>query len=248
MTRALVVLLAAGSAISAAASAAELKVMMIGAINPGFSNIAEQYKRETGNAIVMLNDTAPGLARRIAGGETGDILIAPVATIDEVAKQSKVIAATRTPVARVGIGVAVRRGAAAPNVAGVDALKQALLNAESIIYNQGSSGLYIQMLFEQMGIAKQLEAKTVRFANAGQVVNRVMEGKGNEIGFAPLPEIMSSDQTKLQLVGPLPAAVQNYTAYEGVVMTGGTADAAKDFIRYLTMPAARKTFAAAGVE
>jgi len=245
MKRALAALLAMG----AGAFAAELKVMAIGAINPGFANIAAQYKRDAGHSITLLADTAPGLTKRIAAGETGDILIAPDNVIEDAAKQGKVVVSTKTPVARVGIGVAVRRGAAAPNVATVDALKQTLLNAESIVYNQGSSGLYIQMLFDQMGIAKQLEAKTTRYANAGQVVRHVMEGKGNEIGFAPLPEILSSDQTKLQLAGPLPASVQNYTNYEAVVMTGGSsADVARDFIRYLTAPAAKRTFAEAGVD
>lgn len=245
MRHAIVALLA----MSAAASAAELKVMAIGAINPGFANIAEQFKRDSGNSISLLTDTAPGLTRRIAAGETGDILIAPDNVVEEAARQGKAIASTKTPVAKVGIGVAMHRGATAPKVATVDALKEALLKADSIVYNQGSSGLYIQMLFEQMGIAKQLESKTTRFANAAQVVQHVMDGKNGEIGFAPLPEILSSDQTKLQLVGPLPSAVQNYTSYEAVVMTGGkAAEVAKDFIRYLTTPGAKRTFAAAGVD
>jgi molybdate transport system substrate-binding protein len=244
MGRIIAVLLAIGSA----ASGAEVKVLMIGAINPGFANIAAQYKLDGGNNVTAQVDTAPGLTRRIAAGETADILIAPDNVIDDAVKQGKAVASTRTPVAKVGIGVAVRAGTTAPHVATVDALKQALLGAESIVYNQGSSGLYIDKLFEQMGIADQLKARTVRFANAGQVVRHVMEGKGNEIAFAPLPEILSSDPKQLQSAGPLPAAVQNYTSYSGVVMTGGNADVAREFIRYLTAPAAKRTFSAAGVE
>jgi molybdate transport system substrate-binding protein len=245
MTRILAVLMALG----AIASAAEIKMLMIGAINPGFSNIAKQYKIDAGHNVTMQVDTAPGLTKRIAAGESADILIAPDNVIDDAAKQGKVVAATRTPaVAKVGIGVAVPAGNKAPNVATVDALKQALLSAESIVYNQGSSGLYIDKMLEQMGIAEQIKAKTVRFANAGQVVNHVMDAKGNEIGFAPLPEIFSQDPKRLKSAGPLPASVQNYTSYSAVVMTGGNVDVAKDFIRYLTAPAARKTFAAAGVD
>src|SRR5579863_7715139 len=244
MARILAVLLAMGSA----AAAAELKVLMIGAINPGFANIAAKYKSDAGNNVTMQVDTAPGLTRRIAAGEIADILIAPDNVIDEAAKQGKAVVATRTPVAKVGIGVAVPAGTAAPNVSTADALKQALLGAESIVYNQGSSGLYIERLFEQMGIADQLKAKTIRFANAGQVVRHVMDAKGKEIAFAPLPEILSSDPKRLQSAGPLPSAVQNYTSYSAVVMTGGKADVAKDFIRYLTAPAAKRTFSEAGVD
>jgi len=241
----LAVLIAAG----AVASAAELKVLMIGAINPGFSNIAKQYKSDAGHNVTMQVDTAPGLTKRIAGGESADILIAPDNVIDEAANQGKAIAATRVPaVAKVGIGLAVPAGRKAPNVLTVDALKRALLSADSIVYNQGSSGIYIDKMLEQMGIAEQLKAKTVRFANAGQVVQHVMDAKNNEIGFAPLPEIFSQDPKRLQSAGPLPSAVQNYTSYSAAVMTGGNAEVAKDFIRYLTAPAAKRTFAAAGVD
>lgn len=245
MARILAILLAMG----VAASAAELKVLMIGAINPGFSNIAKQYKTDAGHNVTMQVDTAPGLTKRIAAGETADILIAPDNVIDEAVKQGKAVASSRTPaVAKVGIGVAVPAGHKAPDVASVDALKQALLGAESVVYNQGSSGIYIDKMLEQMGIADQLKAKTIRFANAGQVVNHVIEAKSNEVGFAPLPEIFSNESKGLRSAGPLPSSVQNYTSYSAVVMTGGNADVAKDFIRYLTAPAAKKTFAAAGVD
>jgi molybdate transport system substrate-binding protein len=148
----------------------------------------------------------------------------------------------------VGIGIAMRRGVKAPNVATVDALKQALLGADSIIYNQGSSGLYIAKLIEQMGITDRVKSKIIRFANAAQVVDRVMDGKAIDIGFAPLPEIMNSDQNRLQLAGPLPPGAQNYTNYVAAVMTGKNVESAKDFIRYLTTPAAKQIFAVAGVD
>lgn len=249
MKRIPAVLIAAVTAMCAVASAADLKVLMIGAINPGFSNIAKQYKSDAGHNVTMQVDTAPGLTKRIAAGESADILIAPDNVIDDAVKQGKAIGSTKVPaVAKVGIGLAVPAGTKAPNIATVDALKQALLAADSIVYNQGSSGLYIEKMLEQMGIGEQLKAKTVRFANAGQVVNHVMDAKNNEIGFAPLPEVFSQDPKRLQSAGPLPSSLQNYTSYSAVVMTGGNAEVAKDFIRYLTAPAAKRTFAAAGVD
>ena len=60
--------------------------------------------------------------------------------------------------------------------------------------------------------------------------------------------IITGDQKRLQLVGPLPVAVQNNTAYSAAVMTGGNTVAAEDFIRYLTTPEAKQTFSAAGVD
>ncbi|MBI2150475.1 MAG: substrate-binding domain-containing protein [Acidobacteria bacterium] len=233
---------------STAATAAELKVLGIGALNPGFARISEQYKAEKGHSVTAQMDTATGMSKRLESGQTADVLIAPDTVIDEAARRDQVVISTKTLVARVGIGIAMRRGTAVPNVATVDALKQALLNADSIVYNQGSSGIYIDKLIEQMGIADRIKAKTTRYANAGQVLQHVMNGKANDIGFSPLPEIITGDPTRLQLAGPLPAPVQNNTSYAAVVMTGGNAGLAQDFIRYLTTPAAKQIFSAAGVD
>ena len=241
-------LLAALLLISTPVAAADLKVLGIGALNPGFARIVEQYKGEKGHNVTAVMDTATGVSRRLAAGETADVLIAPDSVTDDAVNQSKIIVSTKTPIVRIGIGIATRRGATAPNVATIDALKQALLNADSITYNQGSSGLYIDKLIEQMGIADRVKAKTVRYANAAQVLQHVMNGKGNDIGFSPLPEIITGDPNRVQLAGPLPAGAQNFTNYVGVVMTGGNADVGKDFIRYLTTAGAKQIFSATGVE
>jgi molybdate transport system substrate-binding protein len=141
MARWIAVLMAAGAVMSGA----DLKVLMIGAINPGFSNIAAQYKKDAGHNVTMQVDTAPGLTKRIAAGETADILIAPDNVIEDAVRQGKAVAATKTAaVAKVGIGVAVPAGSKAPEVGSVDALKRALLAADTVVYNQGSSGIYIE--------------------------------------------------------------------------------------------------------
>ena len=242
---ALAALLAAG----AMAPAAELKVMSVGSINPGLANNGEQFKKDTGNQITIQVDTAPGLSRRLAAGEAADVLIATADVLDEASKSGKIMSGTRTLVARVGVGVTVRKGASLPDVKTAAALKQTLEKADSIVYNEGSSGLYLDKLFAQMGIAEQLRAKTTRYPNGGQVAQHVVNGKGNEIGFLPVSYIMSNLSQGIQFAGPLPGDTQNYTAYEAAVMTGGkVTDAARDFIKYLTTPGARKIFGASGVD
>jgi molybdate transport system substrate-binding protein len=243
------VVLAALLAVGIAAPAAELKVLSVGSINPGLANNGEQFKRDTGNQVTIQVDTAPGLTRRLTSGETADILIAPADVLDEAAKAGKIVAGTRTPVARVGIGVTVRQAAAMPTLKTSAELKQLLESADSIVYNEGSSGLYLEKLFDQMGIGARLKSKTTRYPNGGQVAQHIVKGKGNELGFLPISYIKSNLSMGLQYVGPLPADVQNYTAYEAAVMTGSkAADAAKDFVRFLTSPAAKQIFAASGVD
>jgi molybdate transport system substrate-binding protein len=246
----LAALLAVGAmAPTAELPAAELKVLSVGSINPGLANNGEQFKKDTGNQITIQVDTAPGLSRRLTAGETADILIATADVLDEAAKAGKVVSGTRMLVARVGIGVTVRRAAAMPDVKTPAALKKALESADSIVYNEGSSGIYLDKLFTQMGIGEKLTAKTTRYPNGGQVAQHVVNGKGNEIGFLPVSYILSNLSTGIQFVGPLPGDTQNYTAYEAVVMSGSKAPgAAADFVKYLATAGAKKIFAAAGVD
>ena len=242
---ALAVLLAVGSM----TQAAELKVLSVGSINPGLSNNGEEFKKNTGNQVTIQVDTAPGLSKRLASGETADILIATADVLDEAAKAGKIVPGTRTLVARVGVGMTVRKGASLPEIKTPAAMKQVLENADSIVYNEGSSGLYLDRLFTQMGIAEKLKAKTTRYPNGGQVAQHVVNGKGNEIGFLPVSYILSNLAQGIQFVGPLPGDTQNYTSYEAAAMTGGKAvDTAREFIKYLTSAGAKKIFAASGVD
>lgn len=229
--------------------AADIKVLSAGAVEPGLHAFAEQVKRELGHDLKIQFNTAPQIAKRLAAGEVYDILISPPAAIEQAIKDGKVVAETRVPVGRVGAGIIVRSGAAAPNVATVDALKQALLNADSVVYNTASTGLYLDKLFGKIGILDQLKPKTTRYPNGASVMEHVIKGKGNEIGFGAITEIRMYEPKGLKLAGPLPAEVQNYTSYDAAVMTGAaSADAARVVLRFLATPAAKGVFAAAGIE
>jgi molybdate transport system substrate-binding protein len=234
---------------SVAASAAEIRIFSAGAVEPGLLRAAEQFKRASGHDIKVQFNTAPQLARKLAAGEVADILIAPPAVLDEQVKSGKIAAEGRVMLGRVGAGVVVRAGGPNPNVATTEALKQAVLGAESLVYNTASTGLYLERLFERMGIAEQIKAKTTRYPNGEAVMEHVMKGKGNELGFGAVTEIKMLEPKGLRLVGPLPAEVQNYTSYGAALMSGATsAEAAKAFLAYLASPAAKQSFVAAGIE
>ncbi len=248
MKNVLAATLALGS-ISSSVLAADVKVLSAGAVEPGLEAFAERVKREMGHQLKIQFNTAPQIAKRLAAGEVYDILILPPAAVEQAIKDGKVAADRRVPVGRVGAGIIVRTAASAPNVATVDDLKQALLAADSVVYNTASTGLYLDKLFEKMGILGQLKPKSARYANGASVMEHVIKGKGNEIGFGAITEIRIYESKGLRLVGPLPAEVQNYTSYEAALMTGAASpDAAKAVLRYLATPAAKAVFAAAGIE
>jgi molybdate transport system substrate-binding protein len=229
--------------------AAEIKVLSAGAVEPGLHAFAKLAKQETGHDLRIQFNTAPQIAKRLAAGEVYDILISPPAAIAAAAKDGKVLAETRAPVGRVGAGIIVRTAVAAPNVSSVDALKQSLLAADSVVYNTASTGLYLDKLFGNMGILDQLKPKTTRYPDGASVMEHVIKGKGNEIGFGAITEIKMYEPKGLKLIGPLPADVQNYTSYEAVVMSGApAADAARAVLKLLASPTGKAAFVSAGVE
>ena len=233
----------------ATAMAADIKVFSGGAVQAGLQRAAEEFKRASGNEVRVEFNTAPQLAKKLAEGAVGDILIAPPALLDEQARNGRISAAGRVMLGRVGAGVVVRAGTPAPNVATTEALKQAMHAADAIIYNTASSGLYLEKLFERIGIAEAIKAKTVRYPNGERVMEHVIKGKGSDLGFGPITEIRLFEPKGLKLVGPLPADVQNYTSYGAALLSGATApDAAKAFIAYLATPEAKQIFVAAGIE
>src|SRR5688572_10477189 len=244
-----VLLVLAGLSLSSIAVAAEIRILGANPLQEGLVRIAEQYKRDTGHDVKVQIATTGELNKVLAaGGEGADILIGTTAMADQVVKEGKA-AGAKTMVARVGIGIIVRRGAPVPNVATSDAIKQATIAADGVVYNTAGSGQNVQRMFDQMGISEQIKGKSARPGNAAQTMDRMMQGKGNEIGFGLLSEIKPYEEKGIQLVGRLPENVQAYTNYEAVIFTGSkSADVAKDFIRYLSTPTAKKMFAATGVD
>lgn len=226
-----------------------INVLSAGAVEPGLHAFAGQVKRDSGHVLNIQFNTAPQIAKRLAAGEVYDILILPLAAIEQAVKDGKVIAETRVPVGRVGAGIIVRSSAVTPNVATVEDLKQALLGADSVVYNTASTGLYLETLFGKLGILDQLKPKTTRYPNGASVMEHVIKGKGSEIGFGAITEIRIYEPQGLKLAGPLPAEVQNYTSYDAVLMRGAASDAAaRAVLRQLATPAAKAIFSAKGVE
>lgn len=228
--------------------AAELKVLSAGAIEPGLKAAAAAWQRESGDVVRITFATAPQLRKRIGGGETADVVIAPPAALEEFARDGK-LASLRSGVGRVGLGVAVRPDAPVPDVSSAAALERSVLEAESLVFNRASTGLYFEGLLKKMGIYEKVAPKTSRYDTGAAVMEHVLKGKGREVGVGPITEILLYRDQGLRLVGPLPAEVQNYTSYAAAPHSAAaSADAAAAFVRYLASPAGKAHFTAAGIE
>ncbi|OGQ77110.1 MAG: hypothetical protein A3G94_05255, partial [Deltaproteobacteria bacterium RIFCSPLOWO2_12_FULL_60_16] len=148
------------------ASRTEVRVLSAGAVKPGLLRLVDGFRRESGHDVKIVFATAPAIRDRLGSGESVDVLIAPTALLDDLLKSGKAQAAGRVTVGRIGVGVMVRDGASLPNIATVDEFKQSLLNAASVVYNQASTGTYLDGLFDRLGIGEQLKVKATRYPDA----------------------------------------------------------------------------------
>ena len=226
---------------------APIHILSAGAVQPGLSKVIDMFRRDSGDEVIVSFATAPALAKRIAAGETFDIAIAPQQVIEALAAQEKFAPDHRAALGRIGVGVMVRTGAPLPNIATVEALKSALISADSLVFNQASTGLYLENLFERLGITERVNSKTHRYPDFAGVLDHVAKGHGGEIAFGATTVIIENAGKGVRLVGPLPAAIQNYTIYAAALSAHASA-AARTGFHYLATPAAREIFTAAGIE
>lgn len=228
--------------------AAEITVLSGGAIEPGLRAAIAAFEKQSGHKVKITFNTTPQITKRIAAGDTFDVLIAPPAAVKEFSSAGKVDAGGAN-VGRVGSGVAIRPGAPVPAIATGDDIKKAVLEAQSIVFNRASTGIYFENLLKKMGVWEQVEPKAARYATGAEVMQHVIKGKGREVGFGPITEILLEKEHGLILVGPLPPEVQNYTSYIAAPMSAGTQkEAAQALIKFLGGPDGKPLFVAAGIE
>ena len=201
----------------------------------------------SGHKLSVVYGTAVPLKRQIDGGETFDIVVLVPAMLDDLIKQNKVVAGTSTDVARVGVGVAVRKGEPKPDIGSAATFKKAMLAAKSISYTRESqTSAVVAPLMDRLGIAGEMTPKTVLETSSSATAGNVASGKA-ELGFILISEILPVPE--IELAGPLPAALQKYVVFTaGIGATSKDPAAAKAFIEFLKAPAAAPVLRANGME
>jgi len=209
------------------AAAADLKLLTAGAYKPVALELVVEFEKRTGHRVTVENDTAGGLARRVADGETFDVVVMPPGRMGPLLG-GKIVESSAKVLARVGIGVAVKQSAPVPDISSVEAFKKTLLAARAIAYTDpasgGTAGTYLANLFDKMGIAAALKPKTV-LVKGGYSAEKIVSGEA-EIALQPTSELLAVPGT--MLVGPIPLEVQHYIAYSGGVSAASRNPAAAD--------------------
>jgi len=230
------------------ASAADLRILSAGAVESGLHPVLAAFEKRTGRHVEVTFNTTPQIQKRVTAGEAFDVVIAPPAATEGFVTAKRVDAGGMN-LGRVGVGVAVRAGAPKPDLSSTEAFKRSLLEAESIVFNRASTGLYLENLFKKLGVWSEVEAKSTRYADGVGVFDHVLNGKGREFGFGAATEILLYKERGLVLVGPIPAEVQNYTSYVASTMSAGASVAlARELVAFLGNAESKKVFTAAGIE
>jgi molybdate transport system substrate-binding protein len=175
-----------------------------------------------------------------------DFVIVGAPEIDAFVQAGKVQSNSRVDLVRSGVGVAVRAGAPKPDISSSVAIKNAFPAAKSVAYSSGPSGVYMQKLFEKLGIAEQMKAK-VKQAVSGTRVGGYLARGDAELGFQQIAELIH--EKGIDFLGPLPPDIQNITVFSsGILTVSKNAEAAKAFQTFLAAPAAAPVIKKNGME
>jgi molybdate transport system substrate-binding protein len=230
-----------------AANAAEIKVVASVGVRAVLTDLAPAFERASGHKLSIIYGTAVPLKRQIDGGETFDVVVLVPAMLDDLVKQTRVVSGTSTDVAKVGVGVAVRKGEPKPDISSADTFKKTMLAAKSIVYTKESqtSAVLIPVM-DRLGIAAEMTPKTILETSSSATAQNVANGKA-EHGFILISEILPV--TDIELAGPLPAELQRYVVFTaGIGATSKDTAAARAFIDFLKAPAATPVLKANGRE
>ena len=227
----------------------ELKVFSGGPFEAAFHELAKDFEASTGNRLVIEYGTAPQLQQKLTENVLGDLMLTATNLMTRPENQVKLVDGTMALLGKGGVGIMVKKGNALATMNTPEAFRNAVLQADRLIYNKASTGLYIDQLFKKIGLAEKLESKTERFVNGDDAIQRVIRGSGNEIGFGAIAEIKLNESKGVVLSGPLPDEYQNYTNYSGAVMkTSKHPKETLQLIEYLQSEKSKALFKRTGID
>jgi molybdate transport system substrate-binding protein len=224
---------------------AEIKVMMSAALKSAYLELVPRFETATGHRVTTLWVSTANIMSRLKSGDIVDLVIVHVALLDVLVDAGLIASKRRFALAKCGIGVAVRAGARKPDVSSGEALKRAVLDASSIVYSTGPSGVYLARLFERIGIAEAIAAKVKQVQ--GEPTGAVVARGEAELGFQQMSELLPVHG--IDIVAPLSPDVQEITTFSaGVHVDAREPEAAVALVRYFQTPEAAVAIRASGME
>jgi molybdate transport system substrate-binding protein len=230
--------------------AVEIKVLNANALTIAMKELAADFTKESGHQVSFVG-VSPGIVdQRIKAGEVYDLVINATASIEAFEKEGRWRAGTRRPLARVGIGFAVREGVKV-DLSTVESTRKALLDAKTITHSStggaGLSGVNAQKVLANLGLTDAVKAKT-KLSPGNLADGQALIANGEiDIGLFNVSEIPRAPG--VVRAGPVPAEVQVYINYDSAIpVTNTSPEAALALLKYFQRPASRPVWDKAGLE
>jgi len=223
---------------------AEIKLISGGAMRRFLSEALPLFEQASGRKVSIRFGLTRDMKAAIEEGAAFDLALLPRSALDELVQAGKIAAGSITDVVRSLVGLMVRTGAPEPDIGSVEAFKTVLRQARAISYSKGPSGLYVAELLQRLGLAAEMESKTV-FA-VGRPVGEVIAGGEAEIGMQQIIE--NQPVQGAHLVGPLPPELVNYVMYSAGFAPAAPRAPGQALVEFLASPAAVGIIRAKGME
>ena len=228
------------------AMAAEIRIFASPGVRGAVTALVPQFERATGHRVVAEFVVIAIIKRKIEAGEAFDLAIPSPELIDDLVKQGKVAADTRTVFGRTGLGVAAREGIPKPDISTVDAFKRTLLNAKSVGHSkEGQTGVNFLIVLDKLGIAAEMKPK-LRTYSGNELAEALAKGT-EEIGVTGIGPVL--EMTGVQKLGGLPPDIQRYVNFSaGVSATSKEPEAARGLLKFMMTPEAGAIAKSNGLE
>jgi len=215
------------------------------ALRGAVHSLAGRY--EAAGGVRIDADFAPTLALldRLRGGEGADVVILTREGLDELAAEGTVVADSCVDLARSYVGIAVKAGAAHPDIATEAALRATLMGAASVAYSRiGASGIFFAQLIERMGIAPEINARA-RIVPSGFTAERLVAGEAD----LAVQQISELKQVRgIEIVGPIPLQMQTPAVFSAGRLTASKQTVQADaLVKYLASPEAAPALRESGL-
>ena len=239
-----------GAFATTAATAANIKILSPGATEGVLNEHLPQFERGSGHQATISYGPAGNIAARVRKGEAIDVLISSQPEAERLRKEGLAVEGSQAIVARVGIGIFVRRGDPKPDFSSADAFLRALATAKVIAYADpklgGSASILVADLLRSLDVTGSIGARTRLVPPAKPLVDLVAGG-GVDFGFQPVAQIFLDP--RIEYVGPIPTPYQHYTNYvASLVASSKQPEAYKALLTFLDTPEATASWRSKGFE
>jgi len=227
-----------------------LRLLSAGSIRRSVTAVIGMFESTHDVSVDADFSSAPKVRSRLMAGEPADAVIASAEALDALAAGGRVVGGSRTLIGRTGMAVAVHRDAAVPDLSCTAAFRQAMLEADVVAYNQGSSGLHAAQLLDALGLREALGLKVRVVGNGAEMFALIRSAPGRVYGLANVTNIRDGIEAgePVRLAALLPEDIQGVTIYEAAVVSGcAQPELAGIFVNLFSSAAGKRRVAAAGV-